>query len=57
MKAWWNETAWPWIHSNSIATAQQWWTDIGERPKMHFVSMVFGIALYLVIKFAVKLAA
>lgn len=57
MKAWWNETAWPWLHSNSVAIAQQWWGDIGDHPKMHFVSMVVGMVLYIVVKFAVKLAA
>ena len=34
----------------------EWWEAIGDAPRPHFVSMVFGIALYFAIKFAVWLA-
>lgn len=44
---WWNETAWPWLHSHSLALIAAWWTDLGEHPGLHFLSMLFGIALYV----------
>lgn len=55
--AWWMDSAWPAIRSKTIEVADEWWIDIGDKPRPHFVSMVAGILIYLTIKLAVTLAA
>ena len=51
--AWFMATVWPLMRSVSV----EWWDDIGDNPTSHFLSMVLALALYFVIKLAVKLAA
>lgn len=53
---WWKSSMWPAIRARTFAVISEWWIDIGEKPRPHFVSMVFGIAVYFAIKFAVLLA-
>lgn len=54
---WLRETAWPWLRNWSVEIAAEWWADIEEKPRPHFVSIVLGMALYLIVKIAVRLAA
>ncbi len=51
-KIWWGTKAWPAFGR----VADEWWIDIGEKPRPHFVSMFAGIVIYLAIKLAVTLA-
>ena len=56
MKAWiaerWTKW-WPRLCDGAVAVAREWWESIGDDPRAHFVSMVFGIAVL----YAVKLVA
>lgn len=49
--AWWLATAWP--LTTGIAT--EWWKDIGDMPRPHFVSMVIGMVILYAVKLAVWL--
>lgn len=49
---WLKTAAWP----KAMDIADEWWIDIGDKPRPHFVSMVAGILIYLAIKLAVTLA-
>lgn len=49
--------AWDRVWPKVKAVAAEWWADIADKPRPHFVSMVFGMALYFAIKFAVWLVA
>lgn len=51
--AWFMATVWPLVRSVSV----EWWDDLGDKPRSHFLSMVFGMFLYFAIKLAVKIAA
>lgn len=52
MKTWWLETAWPWLHANSLALVGAWWIDLGEHPGLHFLSMLFGAAVLVAMALA-----
>lgn len=54
---WWTTTAWPTTKAWTVEVADEWWLDIGDKPRPHFVSMVAGILIYLTVKLAVTLAA
>jgi hypothetical protein len=56
LMAWW-ASKWPAIRSKTVELADEWWVDIGDKPRPHFVSMVAGILIYLTVKLAVTLAA
>lgn len=49
MKAWWTDTAWPWLHKNTLALLAAWWADLGEHPGLHVLSMSFGAVLCVVL--------
>lgn len=49
MKAWWSDTAWPWVRENALALFTAWWADLGEHPGLHFLSMAFGAAFCVVL--------
>jgi hypothetical protein len=40
---------WAWLKPLTVEIADEWWLDIGEKPRPHFVSMVAGIFIYLAI--------
>jgi hypothetical protein len=56
LKAWWART-WPIVRAQTTELLAAWWDDLGEHPRLHFVSMVLGIAIYFAIRIAVWLAA
>lgn len=56
-KAWWTVTAWPFLHKWTVTLTSEWWADIGDKPRPHFVSIVLGMALYHAVKFFVWFAA
>ena len=57
---WWDEKVAPKLASavaGAIAALEEWWRDIGENPKAHFISAVFGMLVLVTVKLAVYLAA
>lgn len=55
---WWDETAAQWLLLRArelAAVLDAWWGDLAENPKLHFVSMIFGMALLYAVKLAVWL--
>ena len=57
---WWAETGRPMVDDyaqRAGALAKAWWADLEENPKLHFISMVFGMAVLYAVKFAAWLVA
>lgn len=54
--AWWSTKAWPSTRSKTVEVFDDWWLSIGDSPRAHFVSMVFGMVILFVVKAAVWLA-
>lgn len=36
------EKFWAWLKPKTIEVADEWWIDIADKPRPHFVSMVAG---------------
>jgi hypothetical protein len=56
LKVWW-AARWPTVRAHTTELLAAWWDDLGEHPRLHFVSMMLGIAIYFAIRIAVWLAA
>ena len=61
-KAWdeackWFAERWPITRNAVVQNATAWWDDLEENPRLHFISMVFGMVVLYAVKFAVWLVA
>lgn len=45
-----------WAKVGILSILTEWWAEIGDKPRSHFVSMVFGIVILYAVKAAVWLA-
>lgn len=57
---WWVEVASPALVGAARSfgeTMDQWWGDIGDKPRSHFVSMIFALLIFHAVKIAVWVAA
>lgn len=52
-RAWWSTKFVP----RATFVAKEWWDDIDENPRPHFVSMVVGMVILTALKVAVFLVA
>lgn len=61
LKEWWSTKAWPWLTTVAFPKGRscmtEWWNDLGDKPRSHFISMVVGMALLGAVKFLVRLAS
>lgn len=59
VKAAW-DSFWKWLTTKALPwagdVAEEWWLDIGDKPRPHFVSMVAGVLIYLSLMIAAGLA-
>jgi hypothetical protein len=57
LKVWWARDVADRACAHTTELLAAWWDDLGEHPRLHFVSMMLGIAIYFAIRIAVWLAA
>lgn len=56
IKAWWINKAVPWLRTQTDGVMTAWWADLGDHPKLHFITFLATLALYFASKLVVALA-
>jgi hypothetical protein len=60
LQKWWTGTASPQlvvVGRKILVALDEWWGDMADRPRSHFISMLFALLILHIIKVAVWIAA